>query len=102
MMEVRIQYFAGCPHWSTALERVMDALARTGRSTAVTVERIDSHEDAAAKGFHGSPTVLVDGEDPFGGGSGGVGLSCRRYETQDGTEGSPSPEQLEAVLTSTT
>ncbi len=101
-MEVRIQYFTGCPHWSTALERVMDALARTGQQTAVVVERIDSHEDAAATGFHGSPTVLVDGNDPFGRAGGGVGLSCRRYETEDGTEGSPSPEQLETALTSTT
>jgi len=41
---------------------------------------------------------LVDGVDPFAEPGWEVGLSCRRYLTPDGYEGSPTLEQLRAVL----
>jgi hypothetical protein len=49
-------------------------------------------------GFHGSPSILVDGIDVFAGPDAGVGLSCRVYRTPDGPAGAPTIEQLRAAL----
>ena len=55
-------------------------------------------EEAEAARFRGSPTVLVDGRDPFADPAAPVGLSCRVYRTADGLAGSPTVDQLLAVL----
>lgn len=45
-------------------------------------------------GFHGSPTVLIGGIDPFADVSTVVGLACRFYRTPDGPAEVPTIEQL--------
>jgi hypothetical protein len=49
-------------------------------------------------GFRGSPTVLVDGRDPFADRQAPVGLSCRVYSTPEGLAGAPTVAQLIEVL----
>ena len=70
-------------------------------SLAELQRRIDAGElspdDAIALSFHGSPTILVDGSDPFPA-SGPPGLACRIYDTPDGPAGTPSEDQLRAAL----
>jgi hypothetical protein len=61
-------------------------------------ERVESAERAQEMDFRGSPTVLIDGADPFLDRSAPVGLSCRLYRTDGVTEGAPSLAQLRAVL----
>ncbi len=46
-----------------------------------------------------SPTVLIDGVDPFADPDAPVGLSCRVYRTAGGVEGSPTLEQLRLAVT---
>ena len=48
--------------------------------------------------FRGSPTVLVDGRDPFADESAPAGLSCRVFATPEGLRGAPTVGQLLAVL----
>lgn len=98
-MRVTIQYFEGCPHWRLADERVRKVLG-PGPQDDVEVEYqlIDSPEQAQRVGFHGSPTILVDGHDPFATGEEPIGLTCRVFRTERGPEGSPSEDQLRAVL----
>ncbi|MGH9150076.1 MAG: hypothetical protein ACRD0D_08965 [Acidimicrobiales bacterium] len=67
-------------------------------SGAFLYQRIGTPEAADAAGFRGSPTILLDGRDPFAEGEAQVGLSCRRYHTEAGVEGAPSQAQLAAVL----
>jgi hypothetical protein len=55
-------------------------------------------EDAEVARFRGSPTILVDGVDPFALGDEPFGLACRVYQTPDGLAGVPTAEQLEAVF----
>jgi len=57
----------------------------------VTLEyqRIDSPETAERIGFHGSPTILVDGRDPFAGGAEPVGMTWQVYRTEQGAQGAP-------------
>ena len=98
-MRITIQYFEGCPHWKLADERVRTVL-RAGRRHDVDVEYelIDSPEMAEQAGFHGSPTVLIDGRDPFMTGDEPVGLTCRVFRTERGRKGAPSEDQLRAAL----
>jgi len=51
--------------------------------------------------FTGSPTILVDGRDPFARAETTFGLTCRVYETPDGLAGSPTPDQVRAALRAT-
>jgi type IV secretory pathway TraG/TraD family ATPase VirD4 len=55
-------------------------------------------EDAERLGFIGSPTVLVDGSDPFATPGAPIGLACRVYVTPEGLAGSPTLDQLMEAL----
>lgn len=98
-MEVTVLYVEGCPNVRTAEERVAAALGRLGL-TDVTVarRRVASEEEAQRWGFRGSPTVLLDGRDPFADPGPPVGLSCRFYATDEGLSGAPTVEELVGVL----
>jgi hypothetical protein len=95
-MKVQLLYFEGCPHWRTAEERLARLAAERGIALARRV--VATPEQAEAAGFRGSPTILVDGHDPFAGAGEPIGLSCRMYQTPAGPAGSPTDEQLRAVL----
>jgi hypothetical protein len=98
-MQVTLLYFDVCPNWQTAETRVHEALARLGRGdVAVIRQRVETQAQAETVGFRGSPTVLVDGRDPFADGQARVGLSCRVYATPEGLAGAPTVAQLVAVL----
>ena len=97
-MAVTLLYFDGCPHWATADERLRTAMHRIGRDDSVERRRVDTVADATALRFGGSPTILIDGRDPFGEPSTPPGLSCRLYRTPDGLTGSPTVDQLVEVL----
>jgi len=98
--QVILQYFEGCPNWQLAAGRVREVLAAAGLSGEVDVayQAVESSEEAERVGFRGSPTILIDGRDPWAETAGGPGLSCRIYRTEAGAEGSPSLEQLAAAL----
>jgi len=97
-VDVVVQYFEGCPHAQLAIDRLREALRSAGQSQDIGVRRIDSPEEAAVAGFHGSPTILLDGADPFEGESPAVGFACRVYQTDEGREGAPSLAQLVQLL----
>lgn len=95
-MDIGVQYLEGCPNWEAA-DRHLRALAPEA-GASVRRRLVRTTEEAAEIGFLGSPSVLVDGRDPFARGDEPVGLSCRIYQTPDGLAGSPSFAQLAAAL----
>ena len=97
-MDVRLRYFDGCPNWITADERLKDALRLTGIPATVAYEAVETPDDAERTGFRGSPTILIDGQDPFADQAGPVGLACRVYRTEQGPQGAPSLEQIVAAI----
>ena len=98
-MNITIQYFEGCPHWRLADERIRKVLKTMQRNDFnVDYQLIDSPETAERVGFHGSPTILIDGSDPFVTGHELVGMTCRVYHTERGSEGAPSEAQLRAAI----
>ncbi|HMG29247.1 MAG TPA: hypothetical protein VK585_03900, partial [Jiangellaceae bacterium] len=96
VMDVTLQYFDDCPNWQTANERLR-ALADE-LDIRITYHRVSSVEEAEELAFRGSPTILIDGRDPFARGDEPSGLACRVYPTPDGPAGSPTTEQLRALL----
>jgi hypothetical protein len=98
-MEITLRYFADCPNWRLAEERLRATLASAGVADAViSLESVETHEDAVRLGFRGSPTILVAGRDPFADEDAPVGLACRIYATPDGLQGAPTLEQLRAAI----
>lgn len=88
-----------CPHREMALDRVRQALDRVGASQVVVTERvIDDPEVAAEAGMHESPTVLIDGHDPFTAAGIEASVSCRLFPTVSGFDGAPTVEDLVAAL----
>lgn len=96
---VSLLYIDGCRHWRLADERLRQALAQVGRPNApIEYRTVTAPEQADELRFRGSPTVLVDGRDPFLDRDAPVGLSCRVYRTDEGLAGSPTVEQLVEAL----
>ena len=91
-VEVTLQYFEGCPNWE-----LVDRRLRQLR-VAVTRQRIDTYKDAVRHGFRGSPTVLVNGADPFHDPDAQIGLSCRVYPDPAGPAGAPSSDDLKEAI----
>ena len=92
-------YFEDCPNWRRADERLRTALAASGRSDVVVRrEPVGSPEEAERLGFRGSPTVLVDGRDPFADADLPIGLACRLYRTPAGPDTAPALDDLVVAL----
>jgi hypothetical protein len=96
-MDVQLLYFDGCPNWGLMDERLRALAEEFG--FGISYRTVESLEEAEELGFRGSPTVLVDGGDPFASDDGSVGLACRVYQTSEGPAGAPTVDELRAALT---
>jgi hypothetical protein len=96
-VKVTLLYFDDCPNWMVADEHLRELAAE---NPEVLIERrvVNSVKDAEATRFRGSPSIHVDGVDPFAGPDTPVALSCRMYQTPNGPAGSPTLDQLRSVL----
>jgi hypothetical protein len=98
-MKITIQYFDGCPHWKLADQRVRMVLHGLSRSDVkLEYQLIDSPQTAERVGFHGSPTILIDGRDPFVSGAEPIGMTCRVYRSDTGPQGAPSVAELQRLF----
>jgi len=89
---------AGCPHEAAAVELVTSALADTGIEAVITRTIITSDGQARQRAFIGSPTILVNQNDPFHRPDAPVALACRLYTTPDGVRGVPALRDLREAL----
>jgi hypothetical protein len=89
--DMELLWWAGCPSTDRALSELRAALQDAGISNAdIRMTEIRSEEEAQARAFVGSPTILLDGEDVAPPAEEPVGLNCRVYRRRDGTV-SPTP-----------
>ena len=88
---IELVYFAGCPNAERARENIRTALKAA--SSATRWAEWDLASDATPERYrrHGSPTVLVDGEDVTGSGADAVAMAGR-------SDGAPSVEVIAARL----
>lgn len=98
-MKLEVLHVPDCPNLRLLLERLA---AVTDLPVATHV--IGSDADAARFGMAGSPTLLVDGVDPFATVEGcECAMSCRLYHDEAGRiVPTPSVEQLRDALTAVT
>lgn len=97
-MDIDLLFVPRCPNRAIARQRLDRALARAGLAAVVREREVRSGEEASRLGMRGSPTLLIDGRDPFPGAAEPATLSCRLYRGDAGLSGAPSVEQLVVAL----
>ncbi|MBD0696159.1 hypothetical protein [Streptomyces sp. CBMA123] len=97
-MELTILAIPDCPNATLLRERLAEALG--GRpARAVDCVTVVDGEQAEALGPHGSPTLLIDGTDPFAEPGQPAALSCRLYrDTHGALCDAPTVDQLRQAL----
>lgn len=93
-VEITVQYFDGCPHWERAKQLVLDVTEEEAIPATIRTQKVDTRELAQMYEFRGSPTILIDGVDPFMDPHAPIDLSCRLFPTPEGLRGTPTKEQL--------
>lgn len=100
-MDVELLYWDGCPSYPEARELLAAVLADKGVDAEIRMHHVETHAEAKALRFPGSPTIRIDGRDvdPRGAET-PPALTCRVYHLPDGRVSPiPSREDLEAALT---
>lgn len=100
-MRIELLTVTGCPNSAVIEQRLAEALAGLV-DVDLEVERrvVDTVAEAEQYGMHGSPTLLIDGRDPFTAPDTPATVSCRLYRDEDGrAQGAPSLTELLRVLT---
>jgi hypothetical protein len=96
-MRITILAVPDCPNAPVAAGRITAALA--GRPASVELVQVTGEAEAARLGMTGSPTILLDGVDPFAAAGAVPSVSCRIYRGPDGAaDGVPSIQDLTAAL----
>lgn len=96
-MRITVLAVSECPGARLALHRIAQVL--DGRSAEVELVEVTDEEEAVRRGMTGSPTILIDGVDPFAEPGASGSISCRLYRAVDGLPaGSPSVHDLHRAL----
>lgn len=98
MLELMLLTAPDCPNAPVIGERLAEVL--DDHPTARLVRQVLCDEaDAARLRMHGSPTLLVNGVDPFAAAGTPVSFSCRIYRDESGRAGgAPSVAALRLAL----
>lgn len=95
-MKLEILQVPDCPNVPVLEERIRQA---AGVAVEIVHRVIHDPDQAAAAGMAGSPTLLVDGRDPFATAGQPPSLSCRLYPSASGgLTGAPSIAMLRTAL----
>jgi hypothetical protein len=97
-MQLTVLAVPGCPN-ARVLEQRLAGLLAARPEVTVTRRVIADAAEAARWGMRGSPTLLVDGQDPFAGSGSGAVVACRLYRDEHGRlDGAPTVSALRDVL----
>jgi len=80
---VELVYFEGCPNALKARDNIKSALEVAGRDVEWSEWDLEAESTPDRYRQHGSPTVLIDGQDVTGDGHGAIAMACR-------SDGAPS------------
>lgn len=99
-MRVELLVVTDCPNERPTFERLRQALDDAGHEdTPIAVRIVTEDTVGSIPAFAGSPTVVIDGADPFAEQvSPGAGLSCRVYRSAAGMAGAPSLDDLSRAV----
>src|SRR6476620_2958591 len=98
MKQIEILYFASCPGWRRAVERVHEVVVELGlgHSVSICTTAVETEQEAQSLCSPGSPTVRVDARDVDTSAIAkvGFGLQCRLYQGAGGIEKLPSADLI--------
>lgn len=97
-MKLEILQVPDCPNVVLLERRIAEAVAGERIEMSITHRVLDDQDAATEAGMTGSPTLLVDGTDPFAESGSTPSVSCRLYPTDGGIDGAPSVSALRAAL----
>ncbi|MFE3223676.1 alkylmercury lyase family protein [Nocardia sp. NPDC059228] len=98
-MKLEILQVPHCPNVAVLEDRIRQATAGHPIVLEISHRVIDDPDDAAAAGMAGSPTLLVDGVDPFAVPGQVPSVACRLYRSESGgIDGAPTVGALRAAL----
>ena len=98
-VEIEVLTVPDCPNAAPTVAQVRRALDLLDlREIAIKTRVITNQKQAEKSGFTGSPTILINGTDPFADPEQALGLSCRLYAKPNGLAGSPGLEALRQAL----
>jgi hypothetical protein len=98
-VDVEVLVVADCPNESGAVTIVRQALDDVGlKRVPIRTRVVASEQDAEELGFVGSPTIRINGADPFESRGRATGLACRVYVEHGVRSGLPDPRKLRQAL----
>jgi hypothetical protein len=98
-MQVELLWFAGCPSYLRAQELLAQVLREEGVDAPIEMIQVHDDAEAIALKFLGSPTIRLNGRDPFAEpGQDHFAMQCRVYRTPAGLKGVPTLEMLRAAV----
>ena len=97
-MQIELLVVPDCPHDAAAAELIATAVADTGVQAQVTRTVVTSEDEARRRGFVGSPTILLNGTDPFADPAARAAMACRLYSIPEGLRGVPALRDLRQAL----
>jgi hypothetical protein len=98
-MKLEILHIADCPGVVLLEQRIAEAIAGVRAEVVIARRVFDSDSAATDVGMTGSPTLLIDGHDPFAEPGLRASLSCRLYRADGGeVDRAPSVTALRAAL----
>lgn len=95
-VDVELLVIAECPHEQPAVELFRRILDDTGQPDEIRIGVIRTEDEAARRGFHGSPTFLINGVDALAESGADPGIACRVYL---GGSGLPTRDDLTDAVT---
>ena len=96
---VELLYFDGCPTYLEAEQTLREVLEEGGVEADVALVPVNTDEEARRLRFPGSPTVRIDGRDPFPiPERSWWGPACRVYATPKGPKVASTAEMLRDAL----
>lgn len=98
-MDVQLLIVNDCPNQGPAAVVLRQALDDVGMAAVrFTTRVVASQQEAERVGFLGSPSIQIDGRDPFADPAGVPALACRLYRDDMGLSGVPPLGPLRQAL----
>jgi len=99
VVDIELLVVPDCPNQSRALLALQSAFEQVGLGAQpVRVTVIKNQDEAQERGFVGSPTILIEGVDPFAVPGTSPAVACRVYVTPAVLSGVPPRDGLVAAL----
>lgn len=98
-MRIELLWFDGCPSYQRARDMLDQVLREENITAQIEMIQVSDDADALAKKFLGSPTIRLNGVDPFAEpGQENYAMQCRVYRTSEGLKGTPTKEMLREAV----